>query len=311
MMSNARGLNSRRGQGSRPGFNERPLVENSSAAQPQAPMGAQPPFPRKEKDDLRSKIMKAKARYEDLCDSVDGHRFRVRAEILDNREDYITVEIGCELQGVISLPWAEYSTATLEIAYGSRLDLARKVKMMIRRSPERLGYDLDVVSALAMRGTDGEAHLLMSNKDWKSLNETSPIKVGRLPVRQVAPVPVSAPVAPLRAPTSSGSGFNAQSAADARRIMEERFEQLFPGDSQSDDWSSPQGQQAPVYGPPAVPPPSQQRGTGVHTPTAHGRGPSQTGMGDKTRNSDHGQVPAPTGPGQVLNVPLPTTRSGG
>lgn len=162
-MSNARG-NSRRTGGNASG----PATAGAAAA-PVAPMGAA--FSRREKDDLRSKIVRIKNRYADLCDDpgLTGNRFRVRAEILPGGEDYMTVEMGCHIQGVIALDWSEYGSADLEIRFGSQLELARKLKTMVRRSSDRLGYPLDIPSAQAILGTPAESRLLMSNSEFSRL----------------------------------------------------------------------------------------------------------------------------------------------
>jgi len=254
--------------------------------------------------------MKAKARYEPLCDAADGQRFRVRAEILDNSEDYITVQMGCYLEGVVNLPWAEYSSADLEIRYGSQLDLARKIRTMVRRSLERLGFELDARTAMQYRGTAEETQLLMSNKEWKSLLERQPAK----PVRSTRPNPPG-PMAPVPAPKAP-VGYYDQQSADASRLMEEQFRKLFPGDNPIVPWGDSESVTDSIPQASAqVPPPSQQRGTRTPTDAAHGRSSSSAAGGGAYHApppSDPGmtpRVPAPKGPGPV-NIPAPTTSGG-
>jgi hypothetical protein len=301
-MSYARG-NSRGFRGQRPGPRNQPAPENSPATQSQGgPQGPQWPFPRKEKDDLRTKIIKAKSRYEELCDSADNQRFRVRAEILDNSEDYITVQMGCNMRGVITLPWAEYSSADLEIRFGSQLDLVRKVKMMMRRSVERLGYSLGIQDALDMRGTADADQLLMSNKEWKALSE-----------QPVAPaIRVQRPVAPQVPPPSGGTGYYAQSSAEASRVMNERFQALFPGDAGiAQDWASQESTDSNLR-PSVLPPPTQQRGSRDDVEAAHGQkrgNPAGGGKNPITRTPSVVHVPSPsTGP--PVSIPAPTTTGG-
>jgi hypothetical protein len=258
------------------------------------------------------------SRYGDVCDAVDGQRFRVRAEILDNHEDYITVQMGCYLEGVITLPWAEYSSATLEIQWGSRLDLARKVKTMIRRSADRLGYSITAADALRLRGSDEETHLLMSNKEWRSLNER-PQAHGPLTGRNR---PAAAPVQPFPpAPAAGrGSGYYAQSSAEASRVMSEQFAQMFPGEPGPAQWAD-EGTNVPSPHVSATPPPSQQRGSQDTVEAAHGRGASssstgggallQPGLGNPQSHAltPMVNVPGPTGTGPGF-VPAPTTSGG-
>jgi hypothetical protein len=298
-MSDARG-NSRRGQGQRPGSEQRPA---NSAGNPAGNPSGYSPYARKEKDDLRSKIMKAKSRYEDLCDVVDGQRFRVRAEILDNSEDYITVQMGCNLPGVVTLPWAEYSSADLEIRYGSSLDLARKVKMMIRRSVERLAITLDVQSALQLRGTDAEKRLLMSSKEWKSLKERQPVQPVQ-PTRSVAgPLYAGGP------PATGGPGYYANASAAASEEMNRRFLQLFPGDQgPARNWADSEVSSVPESSAP-VPPPSQQRGTSTSSEVAHGRVSSASSVLNPGGGIPPPHIPAPKGAGPGF-VPAPTTSRG-
>lgn len=81
----------------------------------------------------------------------------------------MTVEMGCHVPGVITLDWSEYGSADLEIRYGSQLELASKLKSMVRRSSDRLGYQLDIQSAQAILGTPAERRLLMSNSEFSRL----------------------------------------------------------------------------------------------------------------------------------------------
>jgi hypothetical protein len=301
-MSNARNP-PRRGQGSRPD------VGSGNTTNTRGPAGP-PPYARKEKDDLRSKIMKAKSRYEDLCDAVEGQRFRVRAEILENNEDYITVEMGCNLEGVIRLPWQEYASATLEIQYGSKLDLARKVKTMIRRSTERLGYQLDVRSAVALRGSAEESQLLMSNKEWKSFQERQPRGIPRAGLHglgsNLPPVAPSAPAAPPNGGVSLTGvpGYYAQASAEASRMMEQKFQSLFPNESgPSQQWDEVEESSSSRPGS-VVPPPTQQRGSTILAESAHGRN-----GGNAVHEESPPRVPVPKGP--PVFIPAPTTNRGG
>jgi len=163
MMSNAR-HKTRAQEGANP-----PKQAKAKQASPSAPMGAIFGAKRTQ-DDLRSKLRKFTESYKDLCDAATGdNRFRVRAEILPNSEEYITIEMGCNVPGIIEMPWKERSSSDVEIRYGSQLERYRNVLMIIRRSNDRLGYQLDTRGAVGILGTDAAKRLLMSNKDFNKL----------------------------------------------------------------------------------------------------------------------------------------------
>lgn len=100
----------------------------------------------------------------------------------------MTVEMGCHIPGVIALDWSEYGSADLEIRFGSQLELARKLKTMVRRSSDRLGDPLDIPSAQAILGTPAESRLLMSNTEFSRLPAAERLANRPQVGRQPAPV---------------------------------------------------------------------------------------------------------------------------
>jgi len=210
-MSNARSLPSRRGRGSA-------AAERPRGGAPRTGFPVQQPavttaglfsFPRKEKDSFRSKLRELTDRYRPICsEPPSGQRFRVRGEILPDGEDYFTVEFHCKMEGVIDLPWAEYSSADLQIRYGSALGLVRQVHTAVRRAPERLGIDINVYTALKMRGKPSWDRLQMSSKDFKALPREERERV----VQVETPKP--------RTQGSSSKGFYEARAASAKSEME-------------------------------------------------------------------------------------------
>jgi len=159
-MSNA-GSKNQRTRGHAPG--------KPKKGSPSLTKGVNPyPILKKDKDDLRSKILKLTEKYKSLCSSPpEGKRFRVRAEILLSGEEYLTVEMSCQVANVIQLPWAEYGSAELEIRYGSQLERLRTVLMMVRRAPGRLGkIGYNLTDAVRDLGTPTEKWLSLSGKDY-------------------------------------------------------------------------------------------------------------------------------------------------
>lgn len=149
-----------------------PRLQSQQNVAPAGPinMGSNP-YPKKDKDDIRSKILRLREKYSSLCgDAPEGHRFRVRAEILPNGEDYMTVEMGCHVDGYLTIPWAEYASTDLEIRFGSQLERISSVQIMVRRSPDRLGYALSIPQALRIPKDSADyRRLLLSNKEFSRL----------------------------------------------------------------------------------------------------------------------------------------------
>jgi len=249
-------------------------------------MGAQG-FAPKAKDTIKSHLMSLRNRYEDICDAPDAHgnRFRVRAEILLSGEEYYTVEIGCVVQGVLNLPWAEYGSADLEIRFGSQIDRARSIKTMVRRSSDRLGREINIADALLLEGTDASRRLLMSNKEYSKLPAAE---------RLGAKLPQS---------SAGVLGFNAQRAVNASAQMQQQLHHslnqqggvpLNPPDVPGhQNWAEETSAQATLrQSAAAPPPPTQQRGGQA--------------SGDAHASTTH--VPVPSGPER--RAPLPSSSGG-
>jgi hypothetical protein len=175
--------------------------------------------------------------------------------------------------------------------------------MMMRRSVERLGYTLGVQDALNLRGTADGDQLLMSNKEWKALSE-----------QPVAPaIRVRGPVAPTVPAPSGGTGYYAQSSAEASREMNERFNTLFPGEAgTAHDWAGQEPQGSIPRLPLVTPPPTQQRGAHDNVEAAHGQNRGNSAGGGQNpvaRAPNIVHVPSPsTGP--PVHIPAPTTTGG-
>jgi hypothetical protein len=176
--------------------------------------------------------------------------------------------------------------------------------MMVRRSMERLGYLIDTQTALNLRGHDEETHLLMSNKDWKSLLERRPAG----PTRPAFAAPAAAPVN-TGPPAFAGAGYYAQQDAQSRAEMELRFQSLFPEGNQAGPsrWSDDRQSTASTPQPSAaMPPPTQQRGSSGSGEAAHGQTSSVSAAGGALLPP----IPVPKNRAPA-SVPAPTTSRGG
>jgi len=312
-MSNAR-ENSRRSRGgtaARTGG--RPQTNTAPSATPPAgnPAGASP-YVRKEKDGLRSRLRSLRERYEPLCSPPPvGKRFRVRAEILPDGEDLFTVELHCQLEGVINLPWAEYTSADLQIRYGSELELYESVQKAIRRAPERVGREISAYDALEAKRDHPKtiwARLLMSSKEYKNLpREEREAGVGR------------------PQPAMSSGGYHQTRSDEARASMERTFRrsQVPPEDPKRRSWSDEVEDEIPL--PPASgktradAPFTEQR---VPVPSSSGRDHSRLGepgrkssvTGQPQLGPSQGRVPAATSVGAPTEskrkVPFATSTVG-
>jgi len=179
-MSNARGSNPRRTRGGAPRANGKNRSNGAGVPAPPmttgVPVAQNPigfvPFAKPAKDEFRTRILDLTRRYEPLCSEIpDGKRFRVRGEILSEKEDYFTVEFHCKIPGIINLEWAEYSSADLEFRFGTQIKLVELVLTAIRRSPERLGYELTYSTALLVKKEKSADwnRLMMPSKGYKAL----------------------------------------------------------------------------------------------------------------------------------------------
>jgi hypothetical protein len=218
----------------------------------------------------------------------------------------MTVEMGCHIEGVIALAWAEYGSAELEIRYGSQIELASKLKSMVRRSTDRLGYQLDIQGARALLGTPAERRLLMSNSEFSRLPAAE-----RLAGRQrAAPQPVvQAQHAPGYYARSADAAASAMAAEFTRRQQGPVYDQgLAPptGGGVSLSWADETEFQTPLA--------NGQPGRSAPTPHFQNESELSLTSPDARVATPHGNAPkgrvppVPSGP-PIRQAPAPSTVS--
>jgi hypothetical protein len=258
------------------------------------PMGFNPFAGKPAKDPFKSKLLELTARYKPLCGDVpEGHRFRVRGEILSDREDYFTVEFHCVMPGVINLPWAEYSSAELLIRHGPALELAEQVQKAVRRCPDRMGREITVSQAANLRVSrpDVWKRLTMSSKDYKSLPKEERTSRQGDPDERV----------PL--PRPRGEGHYERRAEEARQVMDRevrnRASAVRPAEASPDrlSWSDEVDEEIPLPSRPVrAPAPFTEQRAGPSSQAEDRQG----NLGGSNRGS--------SSVGRKLVPPAPTTR---
>jgi len=314
---------------------------NATTRSPPAFGGSGPAFTRvkAEVDVVAAKLRRLRALYEGSATSPpEGMRFRVVAELLSTGEIAYLITIGCEIPGVVSLPWAEYSSVDLELRFKSLLNLSSEIQTAVRRAPDRLGRVIDPSEASRMRGTKEWDTLLLSGSSYGKVPAAARLAMKGL----TAPAPGSTtrtPAGTTRLPVAQPPVYSASPPMPAQDWADEVNEEAelvralpISGPKRA---SPPGNQAATAYSPPQATPgaatyaalsPGWKPAASAHNAPRLGNGlgsatmvapasstarPSPPPAVPLPQSVMPAAVPLPSTRGPVKSVPAPTTVAGG